>query len=278
MTRTSLLRSPSALRRLCALGVLVAAGIGFSAAQARAAGETITITQDDPTAVTGHATNFTASGALNPDDTMFGFDIYIFAKDADLDPTCAADEATESAAAVASGGNEAYINPPGGFEVGMGPTFTQPFKVTFSGPGHYLLCGYVNGDFSTFAAGQLGGVVTSAQVTDPPTPTPTPTPTPPAPTPAAPVGQNSTPPAPSVVHAPWITLSHHVLTCHAGTWANNPTSRSYGWYVKGHSKQLASSPKLKVERSLRGHQVLCRVTTRNTAGSKTASSRAIRAN
>jgi hypothetical protein len=266
MTRTSLLRSPTALRRICALGLLVAAGIGFSAAQARAAGETITITQNDPTAVVGHAVNFTASGALNSDDTMFGFDIYILAKDADLDPTCAADEATEGAAAVASGGNESFISPPGGFQVGMGPTFNQPFKVTFTGPGHYLLCGYVNGDFSTLAAGQLGGLVTSGQVTPPP-----------APTPAAPVGQNSTPPAPSVVHAPWITLSHHVLTCHAGTWANNPTSRSYGWYVKGHSKKLASSPKLKVQGSVRGHQVLCRVTARNTAGSKTASSRAIRA-
>lgn len=277
MRRTFLLPRPTSLRRLCALGLLVSAALGFLATQARAAGESLTLTQNDPTAVTGRATNFTASGTLNPDDTLFGFDVYIFLKDANLDPTCAADFDTESAAALSSGGNETWISPGTGFQVGTGPTFNQPFKITFTGSGNYLLCGYVNGDFSTFATGELRGVVTPAPVTPAPTPAPTPpAPTPPAPSPG-PVGQHSTPPVPRVVRAPWITLNRHVLTCHAGTWANQPTSRSYAWYVKGHSKKLASSSKLKVGRSLRGRQVVCRVTARNAAGSRTASSRPIRA-
>ena len=69
----------------------------------------------------GRATNFTASGTLNPDDTMFGFDIYVFLKDPDVDPTCAADFDTESANALHSGGNESWVSPAGGFQVGDGP-------------------------------------------------------------------------------------------------------------------------------------------------------------
>src|SRR6478672_11130448 len=102
--------------RLLTLGLLVPAALGFSAAQARADGETISITQDDPAAVVGRATNFTAAGALNPGDTMFGFDIYVFVKDADADPTCAADFDTESANAMHSGGNESWVSPAGGYE------------------------------------------------------------------------------------------------------------------------------------------------------------------
>jgi hypothetical protein len=238
--------------RLLTLGLLVPAALGFSAAQAQAAGETISLVQNDPSAVVGRATNFTASGALNPDDTMFGFDIFVFVKDAAADPTCAADFDTESANAMHSGGNESWVSPPGGFEVGMGPSYSQPFKITFTGPGTYLLCGYVQGDFSTFAAGQLSGPVSGGQ----PTPTLA---------------------RPAVVHAPWITSKRHVLTCHSGTWSNQPTSRRYRWSIKGHSKTLASGSKLKVRRSLRGRKVVCSVTARNAAGAKTATSRAIRA-
>jgi hypothetical protein len=187
---------------------------------------------------------------------MFGFDIYVFLKDADVDPTCAADFDTESAAALHSGGHESWVSPPGGFQVGMGPSYNQPFKITFTSGGNYLLCGYVQGDFSTFASGQLRGVVKSAS----PTPTPTPT--------AA---------KPVVMVRPWISRNGHALTCHAGTWSNKPTSRGYRWYVKGHSKKLASGQKLNVRRPVRGHRVLCRVTATNAAGSATASSRAVRA-
>jgi hypothetical protein len=263
MTSTRAHRLPVTLRRAVTVGLLVPAAMAFSAAQARADGETISIVQNDPSAVTGHATNFTASGSLNPDDTMFGFDIYVFVKDPDADPTCAADLDTESASAMHSGGNESYVNPPGGFQVGMGPSFNQPFKITFTGSGHYLLCGYVQGDFSTFASGQLRGVVTSGS-----TPSPSPTPTP---TPAPALAK------PSVVVHPWISRKRHVLTCHAGTWTNQPTSRRYGWYVKGHGRKVASGSALKVHRSLRGHKVLCRVTAANAAGAATAVSRAVRA-
>jgi hypothetical protein len=269
MTRTS----PATLRRLLTLGLLVPAAIGFSAAEARADGESITMVQNDPAAVVDHATNFTASGTLNPDDTMFGFDIFVFMKDADADPTCAADFDTESAAASHSGGNETWVSPPGGFQVGMGPSFSQPFKITFFGPGHYLLCGYVQGDFSTFAAGELRGTVTGATSGGGTTPTPTPTPTP------GPVGGDSTPPVavPAVVHRPWITRRAHTLTCHPGTWSNGSVVRRYRWYAKGHGKKIAAGRTLRVRHALRGHRVLCAVTASNTAGSRTASSAAVRA-
>jgi hypothetical protein len=237
------------------LGLLVPAAIGFSAAQARADGETISMVQNDPSAVVGRATNFTASGTLNPDDTMFGFDIYVFVKDADRDPTCGPDFDSESATALHSGGNESWVSPPGGFQVGMGPTFNQPFKITFTGPGNYLLCGYVKGDFSTFASGVLRGAVAAA------------------------TGGDSVPPLaiPAVVHRPWITRRGHVLTCHGGTWSNHPASRSYRWYVRGHSKKVASGSQLTVRRSLRGRKVVCLVTAQNAAGRTTASSPAVRA-
>jgi hypothetical protein len=248
--------------RLFTLGLLVPAALGFSAAQARADGETISLTQNDPAAVVGRATNFAASGTLNPDDTMFGFDIYVFVKDADADPTCAADFDTESANAMHSGGNESWVSPPGGFQVGMGPTYDAPFKITFTGAGDYLLCGYVQGDFSTFASGTLRGVVAPAATTTPPGSTP---------------GSVPAAAAPAVVRRPWITSKRHVLTCHAGTWSNTPTSRRYQWFVKGQSKKVASGSKLPVRRPLRGRKVVCRVTAENAAGRTTASTRALRA-
>src|SRR5689334_25092363 len=100
-------------RRLFTLALLAAGSLAFSAAQAHAAGETLSLVQNDPSAVVGKAVNFTASGTLNPDDAMFGFDVSIFLKSADADPTCAADRDTESAAALHSGGKESWVSPPG---------------------------------------------------------------------------------------------------------------------------------------------------------------------
>jgi hypothetical protein len=148
-----------------------------------------------------------------------------------------------------SGGNESWVSPPGGFQVGTGPSYSQPFKITFTGAGNYLLCGYVQGDFSTFAAGELRGVVSA-----------------PTPTVAKPV----------VVARPWISRRRHVLTCHPGTWNDQPTSRSYRWSVKGRAGAVRSGRTLEVRRSLRGRKVVCRVTAANAAGSTAASSRAFR--
>jgi hypothetical protein len=266
------------LQRLFTLGLLAPATLGFLAAQAQADGETISMTQNDPAAVVGHATNFTASGALNPDDTMFGFDIYVFLKDADADPTCAADFDTESANAMHSGGNESWVSPAGGFQVGMGPTYSAPFKITFTGAGNYLLCGYVQGDFSTFASGLLKGVVAPAQTTPAPGPS-TPGSTTPGSTTSSTTSSGTVPALamPAVVRRPWITSRRHVLTCHAGTWSNSPTSSRYQWFVKGHSRKVASGSKLTVGRPLRGRKVTCRVTAANAAGRTTASSQAVRA-
>jgi hypothetical protein len=243
---------PIALRRLLLLGLVVPAAFGLSATQARADGETLSLVQNDSTAVVDHAVNYTASGTLNPDDTMFGFDIYVFLKDPTVDPTCAADFDGESATAMHSGGHESWVSPAGGFQVGYGPTFSYPFKITYSSGGAYLLCGYVQGDFSTFATGELRGTV--ADDTPPPPP-------------AAKV--------PAVVGAPWITRKGHVLTCHAGSWANAPTSFKYRWYAKG--RTVGSRHTLKARRSVRGRKVTCRVTAANAAGRKTVATRSVRA-
>src|SRR3954464_1401850 len=233
-------------RRLTSLtlGLLAPAALGLSATPAHAAGETLSLAQTDPAAVAGRATNFTASGTLNPDDTMFGFDVYVFLKDPNRDPTCAADFDSESATALHSGGYESWVSPAGGFEVGMGPTFNYPFKITFTGGGDYLLCGYVDGDFSTFASGQLRGVVGSAPAV-------------------------ASPPAvalPVAVRTPWITRRRHVLTCHPGTWSNSPSGLSYRWYAKGRGPAVGSRRTLTVGRALRGRMVSCRVTAANAAG------------
>ncbi|MBS1887629.1 MAG: hypothetical protein JSU06_10620 [Actinobacteria bacterium] len=252
-------------RRLFALALLATAALALTAGRAKAAGETLTLVQNDPTAVVGQATNFTASGTLNPEDTMFGFDIYIFVKNAASDPTCAPNFETESANAMHSGGNESWVSPAGGFQVGTGPSFSQPFKITFTGPGTYLLCGYVNGDFSTFATAHLSGNVTAGS-TGTSTPGSTQGSVPPAPTAAA----------PAAVRAPWITRRGNTLTCHPGSWSGAPTGIGYGWYVDGRGKSVSSASTMAVRRSLRGHRVVCRVTAANAAGSKTASSRPVR--
>ena len=256
------------LRRLLSALLLAPTLFALSAARASAAGETLTLVQNDAGAITGHATNFTASGTLNPEDTMFGFDIFVFAKNPDKDPTCADDFDSESANATHSGGNETWISPAGGYQVGYGPTFNQPFKITFTGPGSYLLCGYVKGDFSTFATAQLRGTVAPDPATPTPAPT-TPTITPPPTTPAA------TPPA--VVRRPSIIRKGHLLTCQPGTWSSAPTHFSYRWSVKGRSRTIASARTLILRRSLAGRSVVCRVTASNAAGAATASTRAFRA-
>lgn len=235
------------LRRPVIIGLLAPAALAFSAAQARAAGDSIAMVQNDPSAVAGHATNFTASGALNPQDTMFGFDVYIFVKDPDADSTCAADFETESAAA-SFNPHEAWVSPPGGFQVGTGSTFNQPFKVTFTGGGRYLLCGYVQSDFSTVARGELRGTVAAT---------------------------NHTQLAPGITHAPWITRRGHVLVCHSGTWSNSPNSLRYRWYVKGSAKSIGSGRTLAIRRSLKRRSVRCQVTAANAAGARTASTRSI---
>jgi hypothetical protein len=259
--RHTLLRSVTA-------GLLAPAALAVCATQARADGESISIVQSDPTAVAGQAVNFTATGTLNPADTMFGFSIYVFAKDPDFDPTCASDLATEEATAMGSNGKEAWVSPAGGFYAGTSGTFSVPFKFTFSGAGPYLFCGYVDSDFSSVASGELRGTVTAAPSTgtgsgagsgsgsaNPPT----------SPQPTA--------GAPALVRGPRITRARQLLICHGGLWSNSPNRLAYRWYVKGRVRSIASGRALVERRPLRGRRVRCRVTARNAAGARTASTR-----
>jgi hypothetical protein len=259
----------SMFRRFLVPALLALVAPAFCAAQAFAAGETLTLAQDDPAAVAGQVTHFTASGDLNENDTISEFHVDVFLKNPQDDATCGADLDTESATAAASGGRETSVSPPGGFSVGTGPNFDQPFEITFAGAGEYLLCGYVQGDFSTFATDDLNGSVSAAPAHETTTPPPGSTPTP-----------ENKPPAvgpPAVLRAPWITDRRHLLTCHPGSWSNQPTSLTYGWYFKKGRRKLGSGRTLRVRRALEGHQVVCRVTAANAAGSAAVSSGPLRA-
>jgi hypothetical protein len=264
MRPTQLRHRRRTLPRSVILALAAPAALAVCAAQAKADGESITMVQNDPSAVAGQAVNFTATGTLNPADTMFGFSIYVFAKDPDLDPTCAADLATEEATAMGSNGNEAWVSPSTGFYAGTSGTYSVPFKYTFSGPGRYLLCGYVDSDFSSVASGQLEGVVTAAAGTGTGTGTGSGNPAPP-PAPAA----------PALVHAPWVTRHGHLLVCHAGRWSNSPSRLSYRWYARGHARSIGWHRTLIERRSLRGRHVRCRVTARNAGGARSATTRSV---
>ena len=216
----------------------------------------------------GRATNFTASGTLNPDDTMFGFDIYIFLKNADGDPTCAADFDSESATAMHSGGNESWVSPAGGFQVGMRPDATTSRSRSPSpGSGNYLLCGYVQGDFSTFASGQLRGVVAAEATAGSQT--------------GGQTGSHGSQPAsptaiPSVVRAPWITRGGpRDSPATPGTWSNSAHQPQLPLVSSRAAEESLPAPQLTVRRSLRGRSVLCRVTAGDAAGARTVSTHPI---
>lgn len=249
-------------------GLLAPAALAVCVTQARADGESISMVQNDPTAVAGQAVNFTATGTLNPADTMFGFSIYVFAKDPDFDSTCAADLTTEEATAMGSDGKESWVSPATGFYAGTSGTYSVPFKFTFSGPGPYLFCGYVDSDFSSVASGELRGVVTAAPSTGPgagPGSGPGSANPPSSPQPTA--------AAPALLRAPRITRARDLLVCHGGLWSNSPTRLSYRWYARGRVRSIASGRALVERRSLKGRHVRCRVTARNAAGTRTASTR-----
>ena len=129
-----------------------------------------------------------------------------------------------------SGGNESWVSPACRLPGRHRPRFNQPFKITFTGAGNYLLCGYVQGDFSTFASGELRGAV-APDATDA------------SPGDDAHAGSTTTATAaamPAVVRRPWITRKRHVLTCHAGTWSNKPTSRQLSLVRQGARQAVAS--------------------------------------
>lgn len=236
----------------------------------QASADSISIVQTDPTAVAGQAVNFTASGDVTSSD-LFGFDVYLFVKDPDLDPTCAADSTTEEASAMSSQGHEAWVSPATGFYVGTGGTYSVPFRFTFSGAGPYLFCGYLNSDFSTVASGQLRGTATAAQSTPTPQPSPSPTPSP-QPGPST----HPTTHVPVLVHRPAITRRRHVLICSRGRWSRSPSSVSYRWYVRGRARSIASGRRLVERRSLQGRHVRCRVTARNAAGARSVFTRSVK--
>jgi hypothetical protein len=215
-------------------------------------GETLSVTQTGP-AVAGQAVSFLATGQQTDiDNIVGGFGLDAFEKDPSVDPTCAPDYWDESNNAVTDPTELHFII--GDWE-GLGQTFSVPFKAVFSKPGPVLICAY-----STWITDTAASAVLTVNVTSPGS---TGTTTPPSQT-AKPV--NTTP--------PHVARQHNKLTCGKGAWSNSPASFSFRW-LTGHHELPGAKPSLVVSRSLRGHQVRCSVSARNSAGTTTAVSRAV---
>jgi hypothetical protein len=116
----------------------------------------------------------------------------------------------------------------------------------------------------------------------PPAPLPPP---PPPPTPLPPSSAPGTPGAPVVAAAPANTvlpglqgspLAGNVLECTAGTWGNQPTIFDYAWTRDGKRIEGQETTQLKTKVADTGHAIRCTVTARNSIGSTTATSAAVK--
>jgi hypothetical protein len=248
--------------RWCLLGAFGLVGPAVVAGPAGATGsypgETLTVTQAGP-AVAGQAVNFLATGQQSDvNEYAGGFSLDVFEKDPSVDPTCAPDYWDESNNAITDPTELHFIV--GDWE-GSGTTFSVPFKAVFSHPAAVLLCAYSTWITDTAASAQLTVDVTS------PAPPPGGGQTPGAPTSAPTVAK----PVNEVV--PRVIRQRNKLRCSTGTWSNSPASFSFRWVAGGRQVRAATQARLTVSRKIRGHQVRCRVSATNSAGTTTALSR-----
>ena len=226
-------------------------------------GETLSLALNGP-AVAGKATQLVASGQqLDVNDYAGGFDLNVFAKDPNVDPTCAPSYWQES--------NNSITNPSeiriviGDWQGMDSTTFSVPFSAVFDQPGPVLLCAYSDWITDTAASAQLTvDLAGSAPAPSPPVSTPVPTP---------PVTGSPGVVKPLSSARPRVTRSGRTLRCSRGVWSNAPSAFSYRWTISGHGAGRAHGSRLAVSRSLRGHSVRCSVTATNTAGAATAVSR-----
>ncbi len=81
---------------------------------------------------------------------------------------------------------------------------------------------------------------------------------------------------PAATARPRVARAGRRLTCTRGTWSGAPTSYRYAWSVVRRKGTVGRRSSLTVTSRLRGHQVECSVTAKNSAGSATAASRPLR--
>lgn len=201
-------------------------------------GETLSLAQSGR-AVAGQVTHFVAGGQqTDVDDYAGGFNLEVFAKNTNTDPTCSASYPGEQQSSLGDP-YEAFIVI--GEWQGSGSTFSVPFQYVFPSAGQVILCAYSAYITDTAAAASL--VVNIASAVSKPADT----------------------------RRPRVTRSGQRLRCVPGTWTGAPRF-AYAWRTGGHLVHGAHTQTLAVTRSLKHRMVSCQVTASNSAGSATAAS------
>ena len=223
----------------------------------------------------GQVATFVASGTNSDPESGSNY-LHIYAKDANVDPTCAPTQDQESQTFMnnvfepATAG--AYDSLATGQLESYGPgSFNIQIKKAFSTPGPKLLCAYSTFIAITTVATQLTvNVAPAGQVNNDSTQG--------GQVPTTPGEQSDDVPntvaKPANQSRPRLKRSGRRLSCQRGTWTN-ATRYKYAWVVNDRVKRGASRRTLTLNRRFRG-SVKCRVTAYNAAGRKTAVSRPYR--
>jgi hypothetical protein len=223
-----------------------------AAARADYTGETLSLTQSGASTA-GALTTLTASGQdLDAPDYAGGFNLYVFAKNPAVDPTCAPSywQEEQTYTNLLAVGAESLIDI-GDWEGATTAPFSLPVKTVFTTPGPRLVCAYSTWVTDTAAAATLTVNVAGAQAA----PTPAPVPTTGGPAPVA---------KPTATAAPSIHRAGRRLTCRPGTWTGGP-QLAFAW-LRGRAT-IAHGAHLTVTRRLRHATVACRVTATDAGGS-----------
>jgi len=221
----------------------------FSAGPAGATGsypgETLSLSQVGP-AVAGQVTHFTASGdQTDVGDYAGGFNLEVFAKNTDTDPTCSASYPGEQQSSLSDPYEQWIVV---GEWQGSATTFSVPFQFVFPRTGQVILCAYSAYITDTAAAASLIVNISSG---------------------TAPVSR------PTNTTRPRVTDSRGTLQCRRGMWTG--ASRfAYTWRSRNHVVAGARRSRLRVTKAMERHTVVCKVSASNTAGTTTASSRPFR--
>lgn len=256
LTRSHSLGRRNWSARVVALVCAVAALSAISAAPAGATGpsypgETLSLALQG-SSVQGQVTTIVASGN-NADDNGCCYDLWLYAKDANVDNTCAASQADENNTWGNDMGHETVLATASDETYGAG-SFSVVVKKVFDGSGPVLLCGYTNWSYDTAANAQLsftvlpsGGGASGGG------------------------GGGTTSPGarPTTVTKPRVSRAGTKLICTPGQWSN-AGKFSYTWLVNRKVELGARGRQLRISAGLHGHKVQCRVTASNAAGKTTA--------
>jgi len=204
--------------------ILAVVALALGATSALASGFSLKVTAQGPATV-GKPLLLNVTGTIPPEDIKYPYWFSMAAIPTTVLSTCPADHWTAHQIAISTGGamitfdQRESADAAGAFGFAVGATPTAP--------GTVLLCGYTDdGETQTLAVAQLL--------------------------------LDIRPGAPVNLSKPRVKRAHGRLVCRPGRWANDPTSITHRWRV-------------------RGAKVRCVVTAKNAAGAATAASRPVSA-